>query len=74
MVMEKSSKTGNIVDLMGDANKKLVEENRHYLKTICEVLRLTAVQKIAQRESGGQFRVSVIDRDSLSYGTNCGIF
>ena len=74
MVMQKSSKTGNIVDLMGDANKKLVEENRHYLKTICEVLRLTAVQKIAQRESGGQFRVSDIDRDSLSYGTNCGNF
>ena len=39
----------SIRDALDQAYKKKVEENRTYIKTIAEVLRLTAMQNIAQR-------------------------
>ncbi|XP_068114995.1 zinc finger MYM-type protein 1-like [Hyperolius riggenbachi] len=35
--------------MLGEEHCKLVTENRHYIKTICDILRLTASQCIAQR-------------------------
>ena len=43
-------KTGvTVSSLQNEAYRKLTSENRHYLKAIVKVLRLTASQKIAQR-------------------------
>lgn len=38
-----------VLGMIDDEHNKLVLENRHYMKTVCEVLRLTATQNIAQR-------------------------
>lgn len=45
--MKASNKT--VIDLIDDNYRKQVMENRHYLKTLAEVLRLTAIQNISQR-------------------------
>ena len=37
-------------------HRKVPEENRHYLKTVCEVQLLRSTQKIAHRESGSIIR------------------
>lgn len=60
--------------MLGDKHRKVAEENRHYLKTVCEVLLLTATQKTEQRESGSIFRNGDINIENLSYGSNCGNF
>ena len=39
----------NVINLMDSNHQKEVLENRHYLKTVAEVLLLTATQNIAQR-------------------------
>lgn len=39
----------NIGNLLNEGHNKLVKENRHYVKAIVKVLRMTATQKIAQR-------------------------
>ncbi|XP_071844931.1 zinc finger MYM-type protein 1-like [Apostichopus japonicus] len=39
----------NIGNLLNEAHIRLVRENRHYVKAIAKVLRMTATQKIAQR-------------------------
>lgn len=39
----------SIVKLMNEEYQKKVKENRHYIKTIADVLRFTATQNIAQR-------------------------
>ena len=59
-----------VLDMMDDAHSKTFEENRHYLRTV----RLTATQKIAQRETGSMYRVSNNDLQNLSYGQYCGNF
>ena len=53
---------------------KLVQDNRHYLKAVCEVLLLTAQRKIAQRETGRSFRAGDIDAQGLDFGPSCGNF
>ena len=37
----------SVVSIIDTEHKKQVEENCHYLKTICEVIRLAATQNIA---------------------------
>jgi hypothetical protein len=44
------------------------------LRTIDEILLVTAQQKIAQRETGRSFRVKDITRKSLTFGQSCGNF
>ena len=39
----------SVATLISDEHKRQVFENRHYLSTICEILRLTACQNIAHR-------------------------
>ena len=68
------SEQQTVLNLLGDKHRKAAEENRHYLKTVREVLLLTATQKIAQRESGSVFRDADFDIENLSYGSNCGNF
>eukprot|EP00795_Rhopilema_esculentum_P017430 gene17430-biopygen6363 len=70
-------KSGNfqtIATLHDAAYSKLVKDNRHYMRVICEVLLLTAQRKIAQRETGGSFRVADINKEALDYGPSCGNF
>lgn len=38
------------MDLLVSEHKKQVIENRHYLKTLCEIFLLTATQNLAQRD------------------------
>lgn len=45
----KSSGQGSVAQMQSEAYCKLVNENRHYVQTIAEVLLLTAVQNVAQR-------------------------
>ena len=45
----KNSGAGNVMQLQNDAYAMQVIENRHYVKTIAEVLLLTATQNLAQR-------------------------
>ena len=47
------------------------------MRTLCEVLLLTAQRKIAQRETGRSFRVGDINEESLArfdFGPSCGNF
>lgn len=39
----------SVLGMMNDENRKQIKENQHYIKTIGQVLRLTAIQNIAQR-------------------------
>ena len=43
------AKRENVVNMIDAKHKKQVEENHHYLKSICEVLRLAAKQNLALR-------------------------
>ena len=43
------SRVGSVMQLQSEVYSKQVAENRHYLKTIAEVLLLTATQNLAQR-------------------------
>jgi hypothetical protein len=45
----KAKHVGSVMQLQSEAYSKQVAENRHYLKTIAEVLLLTATQNLAQR-------------------------
>ena len=69
----KSGKFQSIAELHDAEHARLIKDNRHYLRTVAEVL-LTAQQKIAQRESGRSFRVKNIMRQSLTFGQSCGNF
>ena len=70
----KSGSFQSISTLHDAAHNKLVQENRHYLKVICEILLLTAQKIIAQRETGRSFRVADINIEALDYGLSCGNF
>jgi hypothetical protein len=59
--------------MLSDAHLQTVRENRHYMKTLCEILCLTAERQIAQRESS-QFRKKDVDLEHLDFGPNSGIF
>ena len=75
MILRKTGQSRQtVLNMLGDKHRKVAVENRHYLKTVCEVLLLTATQKIAQRESGSVFRDADFDIENLSYGSNCGNF
>ena len=63
----------SVLGMISDAHMQTVRENRHYLKTLCEILCLTAERQIAQRESS-QFRQKDVDLESLDFGPNSGIF
>lgn len=39
----------SVLGMMNDENRKQIKENQQYIKTIGQVLRLTAIQNIAQR-------------------------
>jgi len=45
----KYNNTGSVLQLQSDVYAKQVAENRHYIKTVAEVLLLTAIQNLAQR-------------------------
>ena len=45
----KATASGSVVQMQSEVCAKQISENRHYLKTIAEVLLLTATQNIAQR-------------------------
>lgn len=68
-----SSDKSTILGMLSEAHARTVEENRHYLKVICEVLLLTAQLKIAQRESK-LHRSEDTDISSLSFGAKAGNF
>jgi len=44
-----ASGSGSVMQMQSDVYKKQIEENRYYIKTIAEVLLVTATQNIAQR-------------------------
>jgi hypothetical protein len=44
-----ASGSGSVLQLQSDAYKQQVKENRHYIKTVAEVLLVTATQNMAQR-------------------------
>lgn len=67
----------SVADLQDSAHAKLISENKLYMRTLCEVLLLTAQRKIAQRETGRSFRVGDINEESLArfdFGPSCGNF
>ena len=39
----------SLLNILSQDHSKLVQENRHYIKSVAEVLLLTATQNIAQR-------------------------
>jgi len=45
----KQNNAGSVLQLQSDVYAKQVVENRHYIKTMAEVLLLTATQNLAQR-------------------------
>jgi hypothetical protein len=64
----KSGKFQSVAELQEAEHAKQIKDNRHYLRTIAEILLVTAQQKIAQRETGRSFRVKDIKRKSLMFG------
>ena len=64
----KSGKFQSVAELHDAEHARLIKDNRHYLRTVAEVLFLTAQQKIAQRETGRSFRVKNVMRQSLTFG------
>ena len=70
----KSGAFQSVPTLHNQGYSKLVQDNRHYLKAVCEVLLLTAQQKIAQCETGRSFCVGDIDVQGLDFGPSCGNF
>ena len=64
----------SVAELQNSAHAKLISENGIYLWTVCEVLLFTAQRKIAQRETGGSFRVDDINKESLDFGPSCGSY
>lgn len=72
-VKNSESSSSSVLGMLSQAHSKAVEENRHYMKTLCEILLLTAQLKIAQRESGA-FRIGDHDKSTLSFGFKAGNF
>ena len=70
----KSGKFQSVAELQDAEHTKQIKDNRHYLRTIAEILLVTAQQKIAQRETGRSFCVEDIIRKSLTFGKSCGNF
>ena len=64
----------SVLSMLSDARAKEIRDNRHYLRTVCETLRITAQMKTAQRETGRYHRDEAVDKDSLYYGPHCGNF
>ena len=65
-----SVKTGtfqSVAELQDSEHAKLVRENRNYMRTLCEVLLLTAQRKIGQCETGGSYRVDDIVVENLDF-------
>ena len=56
----KSSKFQYVAERHDAEHARLIKDNRHYLRTVAEVLLLTAQQKIAQWETGRSFLVKNI--------------
>jgi hypothetical protein len=52
-----------VLDMLSENHRKLVLDNRHYFRVLCEILRLTACQNIAQR--GHDERKSSINRGNF---------
>jgi len=63
----------SVLGMISDAHSQMVHENRHYLKTLCEILCLTAERHISQRESL-QFRQKDVDLEHTNFGPNSGVF
>ena len=64
----------SVAELQDAEYAKQIKDNRHYLRTIAEILLVTAQQKIAQRDTGRSFRVKDIIKKSLTFGQSCGNF
>ncbi|GBN10722.1 hypothetical protein AVEN_54209-1, partial [Araneus ventricosus] len=66
---------GNILMQLSNEKTSIIKENRHYIRTLCEILLLTAQQKIGMRESR-EFRQSdvAITTDIIDYGPHSGNF
>ena len=56
----------HVAELQDAEHSKQIKDNRHYLRTVAEILLLTAQQKIAQKETGRSFRFKNIIRKSLT--------
>jgi len=63
----------SVLGMLSDAHQQTVQENRHYLKTLCQILCLTTERHIAQRDNS-QFRKTDVDLAQLDFGPNSGIF
>ena len=63
----KSGKLQSVAELHEAEPARLIKDNRHYLRTVAEVLLLTAQQKIVQRETGRSFRVKNQHHETISY-------
>ena len=70
----KSCHFNSVAELQDAEHAKHIKDNRHYLRTVAEILLLTAQQKIAQRETGRSFRAKNIVKKSLTFGQSCGNF
>jgi hypothetical protein len=71
--MQQKDSVPAVLGMLNDAHLETVRENRHYLKTICEILCLTAERQIAQRETS-KFRRQDVDLEVIDFGPNSGIF
>ena len=70
----KSGHFQSVAELQDAEHAKHIKDNRHYLRTVAEILLLSAQQKIAQRETGRSFRAKNIVKKSLTFGQSCGNF
>ena len=74
MMKKTKSSEHSALGMLSAAHAQSIEENRHYIRTLCEVLLLTSEMKIAQRETGRYYRVNDCERDSLSHSAYAGNF
>ncbi|KAF8769794.1 hypothetical protein HNY73_017403 [Argiope bruennichi] len=74
-LFKESQNKGNILTQLSKEKATIVNENRHYMRTLCEILLLIAHQKIGIRESN-EFRQSdvTIKKDVIDYGPHGGNF
>ena len=75
MALDKTEQSrSTILSMMDEAHKKLSKKTVTIFRTICEILWVTATQKIAKRETGSMYRASGNEQENLSYDQYCGNF
>ena len=68
----KSGTFQSVAEVQDSAHANLVRENKIYVRTLCEVLLVTAQRKIAQRETGRSYQINDTDTERLNFGPSCG--